>query len=88
MRKASENQRIKTMKRTLTTILTVILLCSLTACGKSENQSEVSGGASGETSLEIGSNESTVTNINVKAVTENYDADFESCKNTSYINLD
>ena len=68
-------------------LLSLILL--LTACGSksTSNGEDVSGG-----DTPIGGNLSdsndTADAGNVKEVTENYDADFELCKNTEYVNLD
>lgn len=72
------------MKYILKYALVLALVFALAGCGNSESKSA----ASGE---EIGvGNESNPekTGGNVKAVTENYDADFELCKNTEYVNLD
>lgn len=80
-------------------IFLIMSLLSCTGCSNSENNYDKSGETISEGRSEItdsatGSNspiggESTVTgNGNVKTVTENYDADFESCQKTSYVNLD
>lgn len=69
------------MKKFITILSTIILLSS-TGCSKSENESNVSGWSNSEIT------ENTITgDCNVKTATENYNADFESCQNTSYINL-
>ena len=80
-------------------IFLIMSLLSCTGCSNSETNYDKSGetiseGRSEITASATGSNspiggESTVTgNGNVKTVTENYDADFESCQKTSYVNLD
>lgn len=83
------------MKKALIALLTITILLTCTACSKNENKSNVSGKANSETiESATGSNspiggESTVTgNGNVKTVMENYDANFESCLNTEFVNLD
>lgn len=76
------------------TILLAAAACLLlTACGSNtsnnfkessehiESNSDTSGGIGSEENL-------AVVETGVQSVTEGYDSDFESCKNTSYINLD
>ncbi|MCM1167476.1 MAG: PepSY domain-containing protein [Lachnospiraceae bacterium] len=69
------------MKKAFIIIIAVLSLL-LTACGKNDGSSEIS-----QTSTENTGGD--VTPIgNVKEVTENYNSDFELCKNTEYVNLD
>lgn len=80
----------KTMKKTFIIIVTLSLL--LTACGKSGGSSESDANGSSLTELPPNSEENINGDVssagNVKEVTENYNSDFELCKNTEYANLD
>ena len=72
-------------------LLALILL--LTACGSKSTSSITSGSedvSSGDTPIGADLSDSNITAEvgNVKEVTGSYDADFESCKNTEYVNLD
>ena len=66
-------------------ILIFAFLLLLTACGTSADFSS----ESSETAECIdGNNQTDIKQTNVLGVTEKYNTDFESCKNTAYINLD
>lgn len=86
------------MKKIIAIFLTIILL-GCTGCSKNENSSDTSGevfseagsditASSNKSNSPIGGESNVTGGGNVKEVTENYDADFESCLNTEFVNLD
>ena len=78
------------MKKLLPLLAFVLLL---TACGgrsASGGESVSEGVSGGDTPIggNLSDSNDTADIGNIKEVTEKYDADFESCKNTEYVNLD